>query len=185
MLSITLILGLGCMACAEPDSPERHHPGQRLRPSLSRQADAAARTSARREQTPADTVPERPPRGWLISEDSVATLYSVANTVFDHPRMPGPYPRALVLVGFQPAATRMERQAAIDLVRGRVVGGMGLDYVVLIADDGTAGPLWAAVDALGTLPQVHHASPEVFTQGLVPPSGGPALVRESRPLGGT
>lgn len=110
----------------------------------------------------------RPPEGWLISADSVATLYSFPKTVLSHPRMSGPYPRAVVTVGFQPVATLDERRSAIEGIRGRIIGGMGLDYVVVIDDDGTGDRLWAAVDALCRLPQVHHAGPDLFTLGAVP-----------------
>ena len=103
--------------------------------------------------------------------NSVAALYSFRNTVLSHPRLPGPYPRSVVLVAFHLAATGEERQSAIDRIGGGLVGGMGLDYVVVIDDDGTAGPLWAAVDTLCALPQVHHASPDLFTQGVVPMRG--------------
>lgn len=111
----------------------------------------------------------RPPDGWLIPADSVATLYAFRNLVFSHPRMSGPYPRSVVMVLFQPAATLEERLSAFELVQGRLVGGMGNDYLLVIDDDGTADPLWAAVDKLCTLPQVFDANPEIVTLGVVSP----------------
>lgn len=132
------------------------------------------------------TVPEteirmEAPDGWLISPDSVSTLYSFPNTVLSHPRLSGPYPRSLVLVGFQPGATREERQSAINTISGRVIGGLGQDYVVVIPDSGTADPLWRAVDRIEGLPQVHHASPDIFTQGVggayLRPHDGPGWER--------
>lgn len=115
---------------------------------------------------PEQKVALHAPNGWLISADSVAKLYAFSSTVLSHPRLAGPYPRSLILVGFQAQATLEERQSAVDMVKGRVVGGMGQDYVVVIAASASADPLWAAIDKLRALPQVHHADPEVFTQGL-------------------
>lgn len=115
---------------------------------------------------PETEIPMHRPNGWLISPDSVASLYSFSKTVLSHPRLSGPYPRSIVLVGFQQDATREERQSAVNMIGGSVIGGLGRDYVVVIPDAGTAGPLWSAVDRLRALPQVHHASPDIFTQGV-------------------
>lgn len=148
-----------CLTCIGPPAPG---PANQLRQMIGAPftcgGDIPAGTHARL----------RPPDGWLISEDSVAALYAFRSLVISHPRMSGPYPRSLVMVGFMPTATLEERLAAIDRVQGRLVGGMGLNYLLVIEDDGTAGPLWAAVDTLCALPQVHHASPEIFTLGVVP-----------------
>lgn len=107
------------------------------------------------------------PRGWTISADSVAKLYAPGNAVRTHPRLNGPYPRSIVNVIFKRSASLDERQAALDLVEGHVIGGMGgLIYQVLVADDGTGNPLWAAIDRLVKLPQVEVAEPELITGGV-------------------
>lgn len=113
-------------------------------------------------------VPAQPERTLRITADSLERLYRFENLVFDHPRMSGPYPRNLLVVGFHPAATREERQAAIDLSGGEYIGGEGLMYYVLIRDDGTADPLWRAIDRLRLLSQVAVVHPEIFRLGVVP-----------------
>lgn len=159
MLSNAILLGLACLVCI----------GQPVR--------APENLSGSRASCGADRVPQgppnglRPPEGWLISDDSVAALYSLPRLVLSHPRLSGPYPRSVVMVLFQPSATLEERLAAIELVQGRLVGGMGNDYLLVIDDDGTADPLWAAIDTLCTLPQVFDANPEIVTLGLAPAGG--------------
>ncbi|HSE66659.1 MAG TPA: hypothetical protein VLB12_06715 [Gemmatimonadales bacterium] len=63
---------------------------------------------------------------------------------------------------FRTGATASERQAAVDAIQGTVVGGwrIGMDgeYLVRIADDGTANPLVSALSILDGLPQVAAAS---------------------------
>jgi hypothetical protein len=155
MPSVALLLAFVCLSCI----------GE---PLVVPGSQAGARASCGADIPEGRHERLRPPDGWLISADSVATLYSFRNLVLSHPRLSGPYPRAVVLVGFMPTATLEERRTAMERVQGRLVGGMGLNYVLVIDDDGTADPLWAAVDKLCTLPQVHHASPDIFTLGVVP-----------------
>lgn len=130
--------------------------------------------------TPVESgVPDTPPGGWLVPADSVAELYSFTKTVLTHPRLNGPYPRGVLTLSFTPGATREDRQSAIDAVSGRVIGGRTVFYYVVIPEDGTAEPIWAAVDKLNGLPHVSRAGPDLLTQGLVsqqevpevPPSG--------------
>ena len=113
-------------------------------------------THAAGEQPVASSAPET----WLIPGDSVDQLFSRQNLILVHPRMSGPYPRNVVAVAFHPTATQEERQAAIDHVEGRVLGGDGAHYYVLVAQG--AEPVWRAVDQLGKLPQVEAASPLPF-----------------------
>ena len=89
--------------------------------------------------------------------------YSNDNLVFNHPRMSGPYPRNVVMIAFRDEATQEQKQAAIDAIGGEVIGGgWGGYYYVRIQDDGTAAPLWKAIDLLLALPQVEDAGPDVM-----------------------
>ncbi len=104
-----------------------------------------------------------------VAPDSVPlaiwnALHAPSNMAPGDARLTGPFPRNLVLVEFQPSASPSQRQAAIDLVNGAVIGGIRLGsdgwYYVQITDDGTTGPLWAAVDQLSALPYVRNAMAE-------------------------
>lgn len=106
-------------------------------------------------------VPATPPVGFLIPADSINALYSHPNLIYVHPRSSGPYPRAVVLLSFHKTASQAERQAAVDAVGGRVIGGDGVFYLVKVEDDPAAAKLWAAIDLLKTLPQVSFAGPDV------------------------
>lgn len=80
----------------------------------------------------------------------------------------GPMVRATVVVIFREGTTQREKQAAIDLVRGEVVGGIrgvaGLEgyYYVRVEDDPEGWILCRAVSRLDGLPQVALASPVTF-----------------------
>lgn len=74
----------------------------------------------------------------------------------------------VVAVRFEPWASRDERQAAVDVIRGRVVGGHRLSgvegsYFIEIVDDGTGAMMSAAVDTLATLPTVANAGAEMLS----------------------
>jgi hypothetical protein len=114
---------------------------------------------------PEKKVPDVAPTGFLIPADSVAKLYAYSNAVWTHPRLSGPYPRNIVEVFFARGATAEERQSAIDMINGTVIGGGTVFYYVLIPTDGTAEPLWKAIDRLQALPQVTRAAPDILTQG--------------------
>lgn len=106
------------------------------------------------------------PRSWTIPPESVRVLYSPERAVRTHRRLNGPYPRNVLSLGFRQDATVEERQAAIDLVEGRVIGGWaGVIYQIVLPDDGTADPLWNAIDRLSALPQVELAQPDIMMQG--------------------
>ena len=72
----------------------------------------------------------------------------------------------VVAIRFTSAATREERQAAVDVIQGEVVGGyrpspdMEGSYFVRIDDDGTGLQMRAAVDTLMKLPTVATIKPE-------------------------
>jgi subtilisin family serine protease len=72
----------------------------------------------------------------------------------------------IVAIRFTATATRDERQAAVDVIRGQVVGGhrpspaMEGSYFVRIDDDGTGLQMRAAVDTLIKMPTVATIKPE-------------------------
>lgn len=71
----------------------------------------------------------------------------------------------VVSVRFQEGVPQAERQTAVDLVGGEVIGGQPFDnmegyYLVRVQDDGTGAQLRAAIDILNTLPQVGVAEAE-------------------------
>lgn len=117
------------------------------------------------------SVPPAPPRvGFTIPADSVDKLYADSAMVYVHPRMSGPYPRNVLLVEFSDTASQEARESAVESISGEVIGGDGPFYYVLIADDGTATPLWEAIDRLRSLPQVVHAAPETLNSGNTVPA---------------
>jgi hypothetical protein len=106
--------------------------------------------------------------GLLISRDSFAVHYTAAHSVWNNPRMSGPYPRDLIPVAFKPAATQADRQAAMALVNGRFIGSIGPYDYLLIEGDSRGTALWAAIDRLRALPQVEDAGPDVSGNVRVP-----------------
>jgi hypothetical protein len=82
------------------------------------------------------------------------------------PGRSGPYGwvvRNVITLDFKEGARPRQRQAAVDAVRGRVIGGLRErygegDYFVWVADTGFAA-LWKVMDRLKKLPQVDYAGP--------------------------
>jgi len=106
-------------------------------------------------------VPALPPNQDMT--DSIAReVYSPSNISEGDSVITGPFPRDVLWVWFQDAATQPERQAAIDLIRGIVIGGApvrpGGIYYVRIHADGTTGPLQHAIAMLKALPQIRLAT---------------------------
>jgi hypothetical protein len=64
--------------------------------------------------------------------------------------------RGVVSVAFAPGTVQEERQSAVDMVKGTVVGG-GLGFYYVETPDTTLAQLEAALRALDRLPQVQHA----------------------------
>lgn len=100
---------------------------------------------------PPDTIP-----GWIYAESNLETNSSY---------MSGTFVRNIVVILFTPGATQAQRQEAIDLIAGQVVGGnrtmpTGGEYFIRIEDDGTAAALFRAIERLEALPQVEYAVPE-------------------------
>jgi subtilisin family serine protease len=96
-----------------------------------------------------------------------SSVYASSNTISNTSRMAGRFLRNVVVVLFNPGTPQPDRQAAVDAVGGTVVGGMLLtdddgSYFVQVADNGTDGPLFTAIDKLSQLPQVLHAGPELL-----------------------
>jgi hypothetical protein len=72
--------------------------------------------------------------------------------------------RGVVVVLFWPNTPQSERQTAVDMIQGSVIGGLVIDdgdgfYYVRIPDDGTAASVASALNALGIMPQVEMAGP--------------------------
>lgn len=101
----------------------------------------------------------------MIPGDSVNKLYAYTNAVWTHPRASGPYPRNIIQLFFTRTATREDRQSAIDMINGRVIGGGGVYYHVLVPTT-TGNALWASIDRLAALPHVSLAVPDLMTRGL-------------------
>jgi hypothetical protein len=73
----------------------------------------------------------------------------------------------IIVLTFKKGAPQADRQSAIALVNGVVVGGRrGLDgdglYLVRVPVDGTLEPLFEAIARLSQLPQVAIAMPEMI-----------------------
>ncbi|HEX8904269.1 MAG TPA: hypothetical protein VF771_05465, partial [Longimicrobiaceae bacterium] len=117
------------------------------------------------------------PESWLIPKDSVDKLFAQQNLILVHPRMSGPYPRNVVAISFDSAATGDEKQAAVDRIGGTLVGGDGVHYYVLVA--GGTEPVWPAIDQLRAMPQVEAALPLLFAVDMAyrRPNNGPGWQR--------
>ncbi|MDB4951222.1 MAG: peptidase [Gemmatimonadetes bacterium] len=119
------------------------------------------------------TPPDSFPTGALAD-----SIWAAANRV-DDSRFGGSVPRNLVVLGFKPGVSSEERQAAVDAVGGRVIGGsrwgQGGIYLIRIGDDGTPEPLYAAIKLLKALPQVNIALADLYVpvgpQYLLPNDG--------------
>lgn len=78
----------------------------------------------------------------------------------------GPQLRGIVLLVFRAEATQAERQEAVDLVEGEVIGGRRPlapegEYVVRVEDDEDGEILCQAIETLNALPQVDYARMEI------------------------
>ncbi|MGH7717256.1 MAG: S8 family peptidase, partial [Gemmatimonadaceae bacterium] len=138
--------------------------------------------SLRAEATLTDLVPAAAPTTFPRE------MYDRSNFVSDPGRTGNLFfVRNILVVMFKIGATQEERQAAIDLSGGEVVGGhrIGPDdgfYIVYIPGDG-AGPLLAAQSALRRLPQVISVTPEYLNSvkpGYLKPYDGSTAWREWR-----
>lgn len=96
------------------------------------------------------------------------------NIVTNDPRIPGRLVRNKLWLLFRDSASAEQRQAAVDLVQGVVVGGRRIGpspyyYLRIPANpDSGGGPLAAVIRTLAALPQVQHVMPDVVTGPAVP-----------------
>jgi len=109
---------------------------------------------------PPDTIP-----AWIRADTNIAPPTDSS---------PGHYAKRVVIVVFRPTATLADRQLAIALVNGVVVGGirtadgsLGSYYVKV--PDGSEDGVFRAMEALNALPQVQFATLEVYLDPLASP----------------
>jgi hypothetical protein len=82
-----------------------------------------------------------------------------------------PILRGIVVIEFRAGATQAERQEAVDLVDGEVIGGYRFAgetdgwYYVRVAEDDSGESVRRAIEILGNLPQVEVAGPEMLEIG--------------------
>jgi hypothetical protein len=109
--------------------------------------------------TTPDTVPATAP-------DTVPVwINSKSNIVWASKQSPFPFVKDLVIVLFHPSAPQVQRQAAIDAVHGRVIGGMRLNgvdgmYFVSLPPDSKHARVFEAVIALKAMAGVGSAIPD-------------------------
>ena len=75
--------------------------------------------------------------------------------------IPVRFRKNLLIVQFHREASQLDRQAAVDLVRGTVVGGDGSIYLVRVTDPGDGSELVKAGKQLQALLRVLAASPDL------------------------
>ena len=121
-------------------------------------ACAAARPSASGAgQCRAGPVPVPPP------DSTPAWIFADSNRVgVGCPHCSPAYVKDVVVVAFHPTASPQDRQAAVELVCGEVVGGLpwsdgGGYYYVRVPHDSLQRNVHAAIDELRRLPAVHSA----------------------------
>jgi hypothetical protein len=96
------------------------------------------------------------------------------NIVTNDPRIPGRLVRNKLWLLFRDSASAEQRQAAVDLVQGVVIGGRRIGpspyyYLRIPANpDSGGGPLAAVIRTLAALPQVQHVMPDIVTGPAVP-----------------
>jgi hypothetical protein len=127
-------------------------------------------------------APPLPPQNVPASApDSIPnSVYAAANVSTNLSGLSGTYVRNIVTILFAPNTPRARRQAAVDAVGGRVIGGYRLpdgdgEYYVRLPDDGTAGPLLRAMDLLNGFPGVEAAGFESMNTAaaIAEPDPGP------------
>jgi hypothetical protein len=111
------------------------------------------------------TVPAQAPDH--VPLDEVEDSRLPGNIVTNDPRIPGRVVRNKLWLLFRDRATPEQRQAAIDVVQGVVIGGRRVGpspyyYLRIPANpDSAGGPLAAAIRTLAVLPQVQHVMPDL------------------------
>jgi hypothetical protein len=128
------------------------------------------------QRAPGPSIPDEPPPGWLIPEDSADALFEFSNLVIVHPRVSGPYPANVVLIAFRPGATRAQKRRAIDAVGGTLIGGDGVYYYIRVDRTCADRPVWCAIDILEKRREVEEAHPLLyggFAPGIAIPVPSP------------
>jgi subtilase family protein len=104
-----------------------------------------------------------------VPDQAPATLpswvYASTNLDSNTTALPGVFLKEIVIVEFKPSATQSQRQAAVDLVGGSVIGGVPSSageghYYLQITDSTRGAGLVSAVQQLESLPQVQLATYE-------------------------
>ena len=115
---------------------------------------------------PAQVVPAQAPDS--ISSALWDSLTAPANLITDAPHLHGTWARNVMIISFKTAATQADRQAAIALIHGEVVGGRAMpmgerQYIVRIPyalpGDSLSGPVLRAFKTLMDHPAVVAAYP--------------------------
>lgn len=101
--------------------------------------------------------------------DSLPIRYYQRSSVMEEPACSGiAFPRHIVLLSFSEATTLAERQAAVDLVDGTVVGGIPVSeqgiYIIRVEDDARGVGVCEAARTLEGLPSVEVAGPDHRTE---------------------
>ncbi|HET9293445.1 MAG TPA: hypothetical protein VFO06_04060 [Gemmatimonadales bacterium] len=125
--------------------------------SLYRHALSFGSTPHAQVKPPGSVVPVEAP------DTLPAWIYDDSNIVSGSPYYSTPFLRDIIVVTFRPSANQAERQAAIDLVGGVVVGGARSpgaegDYYVKVATADSGKTLLATAKRLNALSQVLTAS---------------------------
>lgn len=101
-----------------------------------------------------------------IAPDSLPADYGDSTTwVSGGSHFRGTILRDILVLVFKPGTSQPDRQAAVDLVHGVVVGGRHIAatgglYLVRVPTDGMIEPLFQAIGMLRALPQVSIAMPD-------------------------
>jgi hypothetical protein len=139
------------VACA----PTEQAPSQGAPAADTAVTTASSPTSAR---DMADTVRPRVPA--VAPNHTPPGFYGPENIRHGSACLAGAMLRGIVVVVFEEGATQAERQAAVDLVKGEVVGGINPGvgregyYYIRVEDDPDGQILCDATDLLDDLPQV-------------------------------
>jgi len=105
----------------------------------------------------------------LLAPDTIpAWVHSDTNHASPTDSNSGNFSKNIVVITFRPTATLADRQLAVAMVNGVVVGGHSTSdgkygyYYVKVADDGSGSGIIAAVKALTALPQVQLANFDIL-----------------------
>lgn len=116
----------------------------------------------------------------LEAPDTIPSwVYADSNISQGSAYLSGPFVKRIVTVMFRRGTSQADRQAALDAVGGRVVGGRGMAtgngvYFVQVDDPGDGSRLVEVSRVLDGFPQVLGAAPEFFIgPNYLRPSDGP------------